>query len=177
MTDNKDNNSKAGKNRLGIVKKLTITQEASKSDILTEQPNTDDLSIDESRVEVTSACSNDGDIRGLVVPYKNAKAVRSKIEEDDEDEDPTKYYQSLIAKFHIILDIIEDKKRKWIEAAMKDEGITLPESIRNELNNAHYKGRFDVKLDPELYVQAVLVAAPKGLSLEEFVEETIRKQI
>lgn len=74
------------------------------------------------------------------------------------------------------LESLEDDKREWLIAAMED-GIDIPEPISDDSAPESSDGSYDIQIDPKLYLQALLAAAKKDMSLNSFVEEAIRKRI
>lgn len=71
---------------------------------------------------------------------------------------------------------LEDAKREWIMAAIAD-GIDIPEPDCDENDLESLTGSFDIQIDPDVYLKAILKADEKGISLNEYVEEAIRQAV
>ena len=61
-----------------------------------------------------------------------------------------------------IIELLEDAKKVWIEAALED-GLVIPEPVRDE----DFSGRFNLRLPKSLHRNLALSAKMEGVSLNQ----------
>ena len=61
-----------------------------------------------------------------------------------------------------LLDLLEDAKRCWLEAAL-EEGLTIPEPQSEE----NFSGKFNLRLPKSLHRELALSAKAEGVSLNQ----------
>lgn len=71
---------------------------------------------------------------------------------------------------------LTDAKEEWLAAAIEDD-IDIPEPDQDENDPDSFTGSFDLQIEPGLHLKAVLKAYEKGVSLNEFVEESIKQAV
>lgn len=61
-----------------------------------------------------------------------------------------------------IIDMLDDAKKVWIEAALED-GLDIPEPVRDE----DFSGRFNLRLPKSLHKNLAMSAKAEGVSLNQ----------